>query len=75
MCYKSKKEIIIFKIDFEKAFDKVDYNAILYMLKHLGYGEKWIRWIKLILSTTSASVILNGVPGKKNQMQVWCQIG
>lgn len=57
MCHKSKKDIIIFKIDFEKAFDKIDYNAILYMLKYLGFGDKWIRWVKQILTTASASII------------------
>lgn len=66
MCHKSKKEIIILKIDFEKAFDKVDHKAILYMLKYLGFEDKWIRWVKQILTTASASVILNGVPGKKS---------
>lgn len=64
MCHKSKNPIIIFKIDFEKSFDKVDHNAIFYMLKHLGFGDNWIRWIKMTLSTATASVILNGVPGK-----------
>lgn len=65
ICHKPKNEVIIFKIDFEKAFDMVDYGAMLFMLKHLGFGQKWIRWIDTILNTASTSVILNGVPGKK----------
>ena len=32
LCHKSKKEIIIVKLDFEKAFDKVGYSAIVDML-------------------------------------------
>jgi retron-type reverse transcriptase len=32
ICHSSKKPIIILKIDFEKAFDKVEYNAIISML-------------------------------------------
>ena len=65
MCHKSKKPIVIFKVDFENAFDKVDYNAIYYMMDHLGFSAKWIRWVKMILTIASASVIMNGVPGKK----------
>lgn len=42
ICHKPKNEVIIFKIDFEKAFDMVDYGAMLFMLKHLGFGQKWI---------------------------------
>jgi retron-type reverse transcriptase len=61
----SKKPIIILKIDFEKAFDKVEYNAILAMLQAKGFGSKWISLIKSILYSASTSVLLNGVPGKK----------
>nr|XP_051207333.1 uncharacterized protein LOC127323200 [Lolium perenne] len=64
ICHKSKKEIVILKIDFEKAFDKVEFNTILYMLKYLGFGDKFIGWIKHILESATTSIILNGVPGK-----------
>jgi hypothetical protein len=42
LCHKSKREIVILKLDFEKAFDKVEYSAIILMLKHLGFGDIWI---------------------------------
>jgi hypothetical protein len=58
------KEILIIKIDFKKAFDMVDYKAIINMLKHLGFGERFISWITNILSSASTSIILNGVPRK-----------
>lgn len=64
ICHKSKKEIVIIKIDFEKAFDKVEHSAIVDMLKHLGFGGKFISWVTNIFSTATTSVILNGVIGK-----------
>jgi retron-type reverse transcriptase len=64
ICHRSKKEIIIIKLDFEKAFDLVEHSAVLTMLKHMGFGDKFLSWIKMILTTASTSIILNGVPGK-----------
>jgi hypothetical protein len=52
------------KTDFEKAFDKVEYSAIIAMLKQLGFGDKFIQWIENILNTASTALLLNGVPGK-----------
>jgi hypothetical protein len=61
----SKRPIIILKLYFEKAFDKVDYNAIISMLKARGFGQKWIKLISNILQSASTAVLINGVPGKK----------
>jgi len=37
----SKKEIVILKMDFEKAFDKVEHGVILQILKYKGFSNKW----------------------------------
>ena len=64
LCHMSKKEIINYQLDFEKAFGKVECSAILSMLKHMVFGDKFIGWIKSILYIASTSILLNGVPGK-----------
>jgi hypothetical protein len=65
ICHTSKKPIIILKIDFEKAFDKVEYNVIISMLTAKGFGPKWIAMVKSILHSASTAALLNGVPSKK----------
>jgi hypothetical protein len=37
---KHKKECLIFKVDFEKAYDSVDWGFLEYMLRRCGFCEK-----------------------------------
>jgi hypothetical protein len=61
-CHQSRRQAIILKLDFEKAFDTVEHSVILLVMEHLGFPPKWLHWV--ILSSGSSTVLLNGVPGK-----------
>ena len=64
-CKLSKKPIVLLKLDFEKAFDSIEHEAIYQVLRHLGFPEKFIYWVKIMLETGTSSVLVNGVPGRK----------
>ena len=50
---------VIFKIDFEKAYDKVKWNFLLQMLRLKGFSPKWIEWIKSFISDDSVAINVN----------------
>ncbi|GJT01740.1 putative RNA-directed DNA polymerase, eukaryota, reverse transcriptase zinc-binding domain protein [Tanacetum coccineum] len=59
---KKKKKLLIFKVDFEKAFDSVSWKYLDFVLLNLGFGSKWRSWIRACLSSSRASVLVNGSP-------------
>jgi hypothetical protein len=61
LCHASKKPIVILKLDFAKAFDTIEHEVIIQVMQH----EKWIVWIREILSSGTSVILLNGVLGKQ----------
>ncbi|KAJ9541035.1 LOW QUALITY PROTEIN: hypothetical protein OSB04_027541 [Centaurea solstitialis] len=59
---KKKKEGFIFKVDFEKAYDSVEWPFLLDCLLKMGFGAKWVSWIEACLKSSSISVLVNGSP-------------
>ncbi|KAL4295459.1 hypothetical protein GQ457_12G031020 [Hibiscus cannabinus] len=60
--YQSGSSGVAFKIDFKKAYDSVDWNFLLRIMKGMGFGVRWRRWIHRCVSTASISVLVNGAP-------------
>jgi len=60
-----KKSCIVFKADFEKAYDSVRWEFLYYMLERVDFCGKWISWIKGCLESASVSVLVNGSPSKE----------
>jgi len=64
LCSCSRKEIVILKLDFEKAFDKVEHQTMISLLEARGFGPRWVRWMQNIFSSGTSAVLLNGAIGK-----------
>ena len=42
---KSKISRVICMLDIEKVYDNVNWEALLKLLKKMGFGKKWCSWI------------------------------
>ncbi|MCI35870.1 RNA-directed DNA polymerase (Reverse transcriptase), partial [Trifolium medium] len=59
---RAKQDCLIFKVDFEKAYDSVNWKFLQYMLRSFGFGEKWISWMRSCVCAGNLSVLVNGSP-------------
>lgn len=53
---------LLCKLDFEKAYDGVDWQFLMYLLKRMGFGQRWRKWIKECISSAMFSIMINGSP-------------
>ena len=61
---KGRKEGVLLKLDFQKAYDTMSLDSMDEVLKVIGFADKWRMWIKACLSTVMISDLVNGVPCK-----------
>ena len=59
---KSNQGGVLCKLDIENAYDHVSWKFLLAVLKKMGFGERWIKWIEWCISTVRFSVLINGSP-------------
>ncbi|XP_028090980.1 uncharacterized protein LOC114291133 [Camellia sinensis] len=57
---KSNKKGQLLKLDFEKAFDSINWDFLFSMLANFEFGTNWISWMKECVSTARLSVLVNG---------------
>ncbi|RVX07383.1 putative ribonuclease H protein [Vitis vinifera] len=62
---------LLLKMDIEKAFDHVNWNFLMEVMSKMGFGHRWINWIKWCCSTTSFSILINGSPSDQLQYLSW----
>ena len=56
----SGEEGVVFKIDFEKAYDHVRWDFLDHVLEKKGFSSRWRKWMRGCLSIVSFAVLVNG---------------
>ncbi|WOL05064.1 hypothetical protein Cni_G13787 [Canna indica] len=75
-CKKYQDNSWFIKVDFEKAFDSVNWDFITDLLSARGFPPHWIRWVSFLLNSAASSLLINGSVGrpfshKRGLRQVW----
>jgi hypothetical protein len=66
---KCNKELLLFKVDFEKAYDSIDWAYLDEVMILMGFPTLWRKWIKECIGTSSAFVLVNGSPTAEFQLE------
>ena len=53
---------VMCKMDLQKAYDHVNWDFLLYMLRRSGFGRTWCFWIAHCISSVRFSILVNGSP-------------
>jgi len=59
----SNQDLVLLLLDFEKAFDRIEWGFLFGALEKLGFRDTWIRWVKALYKGASSIVKLNGEIG------------
>lgn len=51
---------VIMKIDLEKAYDRVDWDYLRFILLQIGLSYDIVKWIMACISSTNFTVLVNG---------------
>ncbi|XP_071687414.1 uncharacterized protein [Rutidosis leptorrhynchoides] len=64
-----KAKTFLFKVDFSKAFDSLKWKFLFDIMRLMGFGSRWIKWIFSCLRYASISVLVNGSPTKEFKLE------
>lgn len=56
------KELLMFKVDFEKAYDSVNLSYLDSVMLNMNFPTLWRKWIYECVGTETTSVLVNECP-------------
>lgn len=55
-----KQEAVIFKIDFEKAYGRINWRCLYRAMHLMGFKDKWLGWIRNCVESARIYILNNG---------------
>ncbi|GJY51080.1 RNA-directed DNA polymerase, eukaryota [Tanacetum coccineum] len=65
----TRRKLMVFKVDFEKAYDSLSWDFLFEVMNKMGFTLNWFAWVKATLTSSRASVLLNGAPTEEFDVQ------
>lgn len=59
---KQKKICVLFKVDFEKAYDCAIWDFLRFMMKRMGFGSISMGWMEACNFNSHLFILFNGSP-------------
>ena len=72
---KKGKEGLILLIDFEKAFDSIEWEYMTKILRAYNFGSSFIKWFKILYTDSCSCVINNGYLSEQFHLGRGCRQG
>jgi hypothetical protein len=64
----SNQNLILLLLDFEKAYDKVNWTFLQEFMRKIGFSDEWIQWTSSLYKNSEYFVKMNGRRGDKFKM-------
>ncbi len=64
----SDQELVLLLLDFEKAFDRIEWNFLFITLSKLGFNSTWVRWVRTLYLHATSTIRINGEAGPVFQL-------
>jgi hypothetical protein len=64
----SNQDLVLFLLDFEKAFNIIEWNFLFSAMDHIGFSNTWIKWVRTLYREASSAIKVNGVVGPTFQL-------
>ncbi|RVX06687.1 Serrate RNA effector molecule [Vitis vinifera] len=57
---RSREDWVVFKIDFKKSYDDVDWDFLDHVLERKWFSSRWRSWMSGCLSSATFAILVNG---------------
>jgi hypothetical protein len=59
----SNQDLVLLLLDFEKAFDRIEWGFLFTALAKLGFSNTWVKWVRTLYHKASSAIKINGEAG------------